>query len=867
MSLATQFFDKTILSFPKIVIIILLSILSFFGYYANDFKLDASADSLLLEGDKDLEIYRKVYETFKTKDFLMITYSPKGKMFSSDNFKTIKKLKTQLEAMTRVDSVFSLIDIPLLKSTNMKLADMVNNIQTLEKPGIDLSRAEQEILESPIFKDLILSKDAKTTAVVINLKDDTAFIDLRNRRDALAARHRTEKLTKEEINTLHGLYAEYNTYATKLNQYRHQDIIEIREIMQQYKSQGQLFLGGIAMIADDMINYIGNDLMVFGIGVLIFIIATLTIIFKELRWVALPLFSCFFAATLMFGLLGFLHWHVTVISSNFISLMLIITLSMNIHLVVRYKQLCRDFPEWNQHQTVLEAVKKMVKPCLYTSLTTIIAFCSLLSSGIKPVIDFGWMMTLGLIVTFVTSFTLFPATLVLMKKSVVTADQEKNVPFTSELASITKHHGNKVLFISVILAVITGIGISQLRVENSFINYFSKSTEIYQGMKLIDDKLGGTTPLEIVIHFKEAAELDLDKILSEPDTQPSHNNNEKTTTQTAQNNQTTSVNDENLDLGDDDLDLGNDDDLDDDLLDIESNPADNWFTSDKMATIKKVHDYLESVPEVGKVISMASVIRVGEDVNQGKQFDSFELAVVYKLLPKEIKEPLVDPYISIEKNQARVSIRIMDSRPDLRRKELLERIKNHFKTNMGFKDDEITVTGMLVMYNNMLQSLFKSQILTLGFVMLGIAMMFIILFRSVLLSIIGIVPNLLAACTILGIMGLANIPLDMMTITIAAITIGIAVDNAIHYIYRFREEFRKNNDYNETLDICHANIGKAVFYTSITIIFGFSILALSNFIPTILFGMFTALAMFIALLAALTLLPKLILVIKPFKPS
>ena len=208
--------------------------------------------------------------------------------------------------------------------------------------------------------------------------------------------------------------------------------------------------------------------------------------------------------------------------------------------------------------------------------------------------------------------------------------------------------------------------------------------------------------------------------------------------------------------------------------------------------------------------------------------------------------------------------RILDSKPDLRRKELLETVRRDLGKKLGLEAQEVTVSGLLVLYNNMLQSLFKSQIKTIGFVMLGIAIMFLVLFQSITLSIIGILPNLLGAVVVLGVMGWANIPMDMMTITIAAITIGIAVDNGIHYIYRFREEYALSRSYVETLHICHSNIGRAVFYTTTTIIFGFSILVFSNFIPTIYFGLLTAAAMFIALLAALTVLPKLILLWKPF---
>jgi predicted RND superfamily exporter protein len=508
----------------------------------------------------------------------------------------------------------------------------------------------------------------------------------------------------------------------------------------------------------------------------------------------------------MVGVLGLFGWKVTVISSNFLALMLIITISMNIHLIVRYRQLNRDHRSDDQFALVRTTTHKMVKPCLYTALTTIMGFSSLVVSDIKPVIDFGWMMSAGLAVTFVTSFLLFPTLLMY-------------------LARLTETQGNKILVLAVILTVVSVAGITQLRVENSFINYFSDDTEIYQGLKLIDEKLGGTTPLEILINFGE----DPDIFLKPEDLvgmTPAEIQMERKYAEAAKS-------------------------------------PEYWFTPDKVQSIKEVHDYLDGLPEIGKVLSLASAVRVVENL-AGEELDGFQLALLYTKTPPEVKKTLVEPYVSIDNNEARLLARVLDSKPDLRRKELLETVRRDLVGKLGFKEQDVTVSGLLVLYNNMLQSLFKSQIKTVGVVMLGIAIMFLVLFRSITLSIIGILPNLLGAAVVLGVMGWAEIPMDMMTITIAAITIGIAVDNGIHYIYRFREEYALTNNYVETLHVCHSNIGKAVFYTTMTIIFGFSILVFSNFIPTIYFGVLIASAMFIALLAALTVLPKLILLWKPF---
>ena len=339
-------------------------------------------------------------------------------------------------------------------------------------------------------------------------------------------------------------------------------------------------------------------------------------------------------------------------------------------------------------------------------------------------------------------------------------------------------------------------------------------------MKKIDEDLGGTTPLNIILKFPQKKEVNkADDEFAEWDEE-----------------------EENLDK------------------------AKYWFTRDKMDKIIKVHDYLDSLPEIGKVLSFGSILRVAEDLNK-KELQSLEIAVLYSKIPDEIKKEIVSPYISVENDEARISVRIKDSLEGLKRNDLIKKINSDLNIKLGLDKNEYKLAGVLILFNNLLQSLFKSQILTLGIVLLGIFIMFFILFRNVILSLIGIVPNFIAAFFILGLIGLMGIPLDMMTITIAAITIGIAVDNSIHYIYRFREEFKKINNYEKTLDRCHKTVGIAILNTSITIVFGFSILVLSNFIPTIYFGVFTGIAMLLAMISVLTLLPKLLIIYKPFDNS
>ena len=829
-----QAYDTLVLHNPKSVLVVLLSILVFFGYHTKDFKLDASADSLLLEDDVDLEVFRKIHQRYPSSDLLVVTYTPDQDLFSDQALESLKRLRGELEKVASVDTVFTILDAPLLKSSDAPFTEMINDIPSLEKPGIDRDKAKDELINSPIYRELIVSVDGQTTALLLRLVEDQQYNSLRRSRDELRAKRRNTGLSVEETQTLERVTAEYDRAHEALNRQRHLDVAHIRDIIEPYRRHGVLYLGGVPMITDDMITFVRNDLIVFGGGVLVFLIVVLTAIFRELRWIVLPLLSCFYAGSIMVGVLGLIGWKVTVISSNFLALMLIITISMNIHLIVRYRQLNRDHPGDDQLALVRTTMHKMVKPCLYTALTTIIGFSSLVVSGIKPVIDFGLMMSAGLVVTFITSFILFPTLLIVIGKSgSKPTDDSDRFLLPAYLARLTETQGNKILVLAVILTVVSVAGITQLRVENSFINYFSDDTEIYRGLKLIDEKLGGTTPLEILIKFGD----DSNDFLTPEDLE--------------------GLTEEEIQM---ELEFA---EMEREYAETYANSPEYWFTAYKIQRIKEVHDYLDGLPEIGKVLSLASTVRVAEDL-AGGELDALELAVLYTKIPPEVRKSLIDPYLSIDDNEARLLARVLDSKPDLRRNELIETVRLDLVEKLGFEEQDVIVSGLLVLYNNMLQSLFKSQIKTIGVVMLGIAIMFLVLFRSITLSIIGILPNLLGAGVVLGVMGWAGIPMDMMTITIAAITIGIAVDNGIHYIYRFREEYALTHDYVETLHVCHSNIGKAVFYTTMTIIFGFSILVFSNFIPTIYFGVLIASAMFIALLAALTVLPKLILLWKPF---
>ena len=790
----SKLYKNIILNNPRSIFLLLIITLISFGYFSKEFKLDASSDTLLIEGDPDLKYLKEITERYGAKDFLVLTYTPKDPLTNNNSINNLLSLKYKLQSLDWVHSVITVLDVPLLNNSDKPLKDRLNNFVTLKDEEVDKDRGFQEILNSPVFRNFVISEDGKTSGIIVNLKKDKTLSKLKDRK-------------------------EIENYKEKLKKKNHQNIVEIRKIIKNYNRDANIFLGGIPMIADDMMTFIKNDIVVFGVGVLLFIIATLWFVFRKLIWIIVPISSCFFSVIIMTGLLGILGWKVTVISSNFIALMLILTMAMNIHMSTRFLQLRKKFPNSSNFEVLKKTTGKMFWPILYTVLTTVCAFLSLVFSEIKPIIDFGWMMTLGLITSFIITFTLLPTLLSFISSNRIELKDQKDSRVTSLLGDIAINNKNTIFLTTTIIILMSLYGISKLEVENSFINYFNKKTEIYKGMKLIDDKLGGTTPLDVIIKFGKTENL--------------------------------TVNEE-----DDFEDWGDDED---------QNTEKYWFTKDKIDKIDKIHDYLDSLPEVGKVLSFASIIEVATQLNNNKPLGTLEMGVLYTKIPEAIKKEIIDPYISIKDNEARISLRVKDSLPDLRRNDLIKQINFDLQNKLNLNKDEFKLAGVLILFNNLLQSLFKSQILTLGLVMIGIFVMFLILFRNLKISILGVVPNFIAAFFILGIIGMIGIPLDMMTITIAAITIGIAVDNSIHYIYRFKEEYAELKDYKKTIRLCHSTVGVAILNTSITIVFGFSILVFSNFIPTIYFGIFTGIAMLLAMISVLTLLPSLILITKPFE--
>ena len=812
-------FSQFITTNLKTFFVIFLAALIFSISNLGNFKLDASSDSLVLESDDDLKYYREVNSDYSSSDFLIVIFDPYEDLFSKKTISQVREMVTVFENIEGVESVLSYLDAPLLFSPKMSMSELVDNLRTLEDEGADKDLAREEFKNSPLYTELLTDKDASYTAMQLILASNDKYDQAINKRYEILDLMNSDKYSPAIHDpALEAINEEIKLMNAKASIERDNLIVDTRNAMNEFRDGGDIYLGGTAMIASDMIGFIKSDLQYFALGVLIMFVVTLSIIFKKVRWVTMPLVSSALIALFVIGFLGWMDWRVTVVSSNFISLLLIISISLTIHLIVRYQELFETHSSATKQELVAMTLTQMLKPCFYTALTTIIAFASLGVSEIKPVIDFGKMMVAGIFFAFLFSFILFPIFMLLFASDKGRESRDFSKGVTVIFSSITDKLGNYITLIAIALFSISIYGINQLTVENRFIDYFKPSTEIYKGMDLLDTKLGGTAPLDIVINaprdWNDSLEVD--------------------------------------------------ESFDDDFgFEDEGSQDGYWWNTISLERLENIHDYIDSLPEIGKVLSVASGIKVARELKDGEPLSELDLALVKNMLPQDIKENLLSSYISEDENQVRISARVIESAEGLNRNELLNEISNNLQNEFSLEQDQFRLTGLAVLYNNMLQSLFDSQIGTIVIVFTIIFLMFLILFRSLYLSIIGIIPNLLAASVVLGTMGLFSIPLDIMTITVAAISVGMAVDNTIHYIHRFKKEFAISGNYKNSMHNSHRTIGRAMFYTSLTIILGFLVFATSNFNPSVYFGFFVSLAMVMALLGALTLLPQLILYFKP----
>ena len=803
---------------PKINLFSMFFILIIIATGISNFKLDASSETLLLENDPDLKLYRENTELYGSSDFLVVTFTPNETLISKSVITDIKTLVSDLSQIKGISSVLSLLDVPLIESLpGESLSDIADSISTLNEKNIDINLAKRVLSTNPVYKNLLISEDLKTTAFQLTLNRNLSYESLINERYLINESFSETK--QEDLNEINRLI---NLEKAQISNNERKLVSSIRSLLAQYSTKGELFLGGGAMITADTIKFISQDLFVFGIAVLLIFVVVLSYIFRSLVWVLIPLLTAGVTSILSMGAVGWLGWKVTVVSANFVSILMIISISLMVHLIVRYQELASINKNLNQRELVGETLRQMFLPCLYTALTTLVAFASLIVSDIKPVIDFGIIMVLGVSITFLFAFIFFGSLLPLINKDRLNLGSDNSSRKTLMIHSLAKNNPYKVILFSLLVLLLSSWGISKLTVENKFIDYFKSSTEIYKGLSLIDKKLGGTATLDVIIDAPEVRIAE----------------------------------DEGFDDFDDDFGSALDDEIEEQGY---------WFTSDNLAYLETIHDYLENRPEIGKVLSVSSGIKIAEIANNNKRLSDLELALLRKLLPEEIESQLLASYITNGDNQVRLSARVIESYEGLNRKELISSVRYDLENEFNLSKDRYKLTGISVIYNNLLQSLFGSLIGSMGIVFLCIFLMFIFLFRSLSLAVIGIIPNFLAAGAVIGTIGLIGIPLDVMTVTVAAVSIGMGVDNTIHYIHRFKKEFAVSKNYLESTKRTHATIGRALFYTSITIVLGLLVLSTSNFSPTIFFGIFTSLSMVMAVIGSLVLLPVLLIKLKPIR--
>ena len=802
---------KFIIAKNKLVIALVLVLSVVFGYLSTKLSIDASAETLLLEHDPDLKAYRQIAKRYDSPGLLVVAFTPKDDLFSPKNLELIKNLSDELAKNDMVSSVISILNVPLLNSVKGGVTGILDHTPTLSDKDINISKAKLEFAKSPIYSGNLISKDLKTTAIALNLKQDDKFNELLNERNLLSQKESNGTITQAEKEKFKALLAEFKACRDELRKSDHKNLEAIKAAIAKFNANDELFLGGANMIADDMIGFIKSDLLVYGLSVLALLSFSLWLFFRQVRWIVLPMFICAVSAIFTTGIFGMFGWEVTVISSNYIALQLIITISTVIHLVVSYREFYAKHPKYSQNQLIYLTLRDKFSPSFWAIFTTVIGFSSLMSADIKPVIMLGIMMSAGISVSLVLAFLLFGSVNVNLKKLAPVRTFENSFKFTKYCANLALN-SRKIIYAVCVLVVCFGVyGISKIKVENSFIGYFKESTQIRQGMQVIDTKLGGTIPVDVIVKFKE----------SEP-------KQEKT------------------------------DEKDDFESEFENDAksAKYWFNSYHTRVAEKIHDYLKEQNFVGNVSSLATLIKAIKELNNGVS-DDFLLAAMYEKLPLEYKNILLSPYVSVENDELRFSLRIVDSDPKLRRNLFLKELREGLLELTKNDNVSIEVVGMMVLYNNMLQNLLSSQVDTFGLTVAILFVIFCFVFRSIKLATIAIVSNLIPLCTLFGVMGFFGIPLDVMSITIAAISIGIGVDDIIHYIHRFKEELL-TKDVFESIKAAHASIGYAMYYTSFTIFLGFSVMITSNFIPTIYFGLLTDLVMVFMLLGALIILPSLI---------
>jgi len=810
---------------PYLIIISMVALVIGCSLYIKNLHIDASPDSILLESDPDLKYYREVHRHYGTDEYIIIGFKPTTSILDKETIVLIEGIAIQFRQIDGVSGATAISNVPLLLQQEEDKKTGKTKFANLLSEEIDIEKARHEFTTSPIYLDNIISQDLSTTAIKVDIQKNQNLVNLLQQKYELLDKQNSKTASDANLQELEELRKNIIIERQFINNRYNSVITSIRAIISNNKDKGEFYLAGAPLIGNDMKTFVQQDIKVFGLAIIFIMAFVLFLFFRRTKWVVLPLICATMNVLLVSGITALFGFQLTIISANFVALLIIFSITLSIHVIIRYQEIQSLYPQHSVDENLVTTIRQIVTPCFYMVLTSAIAFFSLIVSDINPVIVFGYIMILSLFCAFLLTFTVLPALIKLFNPQSTKFEDDRSATFLENVLNVIVKNKGLTIIILVGMFILNLVGISQLTVENRFIDYFKKSTDIYQGLELVDQKLGGTVPLEVILEAAPVTEKEEE--------------------------------------------LEDDEEFGDYLAELDETQDDftaqsYWYNRSGIKKIQKIHSYLEGLPQVGKVLSLSSTEEVFRTVNKGEPLEDFHLALIYSKVPENIKNVLISPYVSSDGAQARILARVKDSDRTLIRNELLKKINTDLNADFVKNGETVRLTGISVLYNNVLQSLYRSQILTLFTVFVCILIMLVVLFRSIKLAIIGTLPNIFTALFILGLMGVFGIPLDIMTITIAAITIGIGVDYAIHYIHRYKKEYAESHDSYQAIHKSQTTAGKALYFTSITITLGFIILVLSNFVPSIYFGLLTSIAMLVSLFATFSIIP---LMLSTFAPN
>tara|TARA_R110002095_G_scaffold212376_1_gene201416 strand:- start:4182 stop:6533 length:2352 start_codon:yes stop_codon:yes gene_type:complete len=759
---------------------------------AQTFKIDASADTLLLKNNRLFIETQVMNKRFSPQEFILVAYKPKNNpLFSEKTFADIEQLSEKFRALNRVGTVTNILNVPLLSLAGELNPNLNPDDYTWQNQRYSADKMREVFKQHPLFTDLLVNSKQTATAMQIVFKPNPQLLKIQNQITDLQAKFLNNSLTKQDQQHINELKKQAEPIEEKLKEVRQQEIKQIYQITADYQQDANLFLGGSYVIGQQLVAIVKNDLRVFGSAISLAICVLLLLLFRRIRWVVLPVLCCAVSVILTIGLFSILDLRATVISSNFVTLQIILTLAIVIHLIVEFRQLAEITPDATQNSILLKTFTNKFKPCLYAGITTSVGFASLIFSGIQPVISFGWMMIVAMIISIASSLLLFPSFLTLFSRQSESSLQNINRIIIRFFSHCSLNYNKLIVVVSIVVVIISVLGLFRLQVENSFLNYFKESTQVREELSFIDQEFGGSTPLDLVYSIDEKEK--------KPD-----------------------------------------------LL----------LSAKTVQSLQKIQHVLRQYEATGNITSVVNFTELARQINHGQPLTEYELSVIYTLLDNELKEQLLGAYFDPDTSQLRISMRIQDSTPGFNRADFLATLKKDLE-GLGLQQENYSLTNLFVLYQDILQRLFSSQIMTLGLVFIALTLVLFGVFKSIKVALITVIPNILTTIIILGIMGWLHIPLDLMTITISAIAMGIAVDDTIHFTHRYLEQ-RQTEDVQQATINTFNSVGYAMLYTTVIVTIGFSLLSFSDFVPSMVFGLLTGLAMLLALLTDSTLLPVLL---------